>query len=58
MLFNELDVFKRIVKNKQSYFYEGPIYYRKKIKEQQDLNDESIKGTHIYIYTFYPKSYK
>lgn len=55
MLFNELDVFKRIVKNKQSYFYEGPIYYRKKIKEQQDLNDESIKGTHIYIHYFYPK---
>ena len=55
MLFNELDVFKRIVKNKQSYFYEGPIYYRKKIKEQQDLNDESIKGTHIYIHYFYLK---
>ena len=55
MLFNELDVFKRIVKNKQSYFYEGPIYYRKKIKEQQDLNDESIKGTHILYIKFYPK---
>ena len=58
MLFNELDVFKRIVKNKQSYFYEGPIYYRKKIKEQQDLNDESIKGTHILYALLYLKLYK
>ena len=26
MLFNELEIFKQIVKNKHSYFYEGPFY--------------------------------
>lgn len=26
MMYNELDIFKQIVKNKQGYFYEGPKY--------------------------------
>lgn len=53
MLFNELDVFKQIVKNKQSYFYEGPIYHKKRLQEKKkDDETQSQAGTLAYLTYF------